>query len=400
MTNAMLNDPRIAAPNVAIETQEVQALGVVDPRLAALTQRVNQSSQSRLIWLKFRRHRLAVVGGAVLLFLYLIALGAEFVSPQNPDTVNPRFAFAPPQAVHLFLDGPNGREFNPHVLGLASERDPRTFKRSFVSNPKDVIPIRLFVTGEPYLLWGVIPASVKLIGPVDPSKKVFFWGADRMGRDMFSRVVTGTRLSMSVGLVGVFVSLALGLLLGGISGYFGGAVDTVIQRVIEVILSIPTIPLWMGMAAAVPATWSPLQVYFAVTIIISLISWAALGREVRGRLLAMRHEEFVTAAWIDGCSEMRIIRRHMLPLLFSHVIASATLAVPAMIIAETALSFLGIGLRPPIISWGVLLQEAQNIQSVAAAPWLLIAPTVGVVSAILAFNFFGDGLRDAADPYS
>ena len=241
---------------------------------------------------------------------------------------------------------------------------------------------------------------MKFIGPVDPSKKVFFWGADRMGRDMFSRVITGTRLSMSVGLVGVFVSLALGLLLGGISGYFGGAVDTVIQRVIEVILSVPTIPLWMGMAAAVPASWSPLQVYFAVTIIISLISWAALGREVRGRLLAMRHEEFVTAAWIDGCSEMRIIRRHMLPLLFSHVIASATLAVPAMIIAETALSFLGIGLRPPIISWGVLLQEAQNIQSVAAAPWLLIAPTVGVVSAILAFNFFGDGLRDAADPYS
>jgi peptide/nickel transport system permease protein len=340
-----------------------------------------------------------MVSAAVILALYLVAWLAEPLAPQLPDTVNPRLAFAPPQAIHLFEDTPEGRRFNPHVKGLRSQVDRATLRRTFVVNEADIVPVRFFVLGPEYRLWGLVPMRLRLFGPVDATRPVFFWGADRMGRDMLSRVVYGTRVSLSVGLLGVTMSLALGLMLGGISGYFGGRTDTVIQRVIEIILSIPTIPLWMGMAAAVPATWSPLQVYFVVTIIISLISWAALGREVRGRLLALRGEEFVTAAWLDGCGELRIILRHIMPLLMSHIIASATLAIPAMIIAETALSFLGIGLRAPVISWGVLLQEAQNIQAVAQAPWLLLGPSAGIVGAILAFNFLGDGLRDAADPY-
>ena len=257
-----------------------------------------------------------------------------------------------------------------------------------------------FVHGEPYKLWGLIPtrrAPVRRRPATDAT--LFLLGTDRLGRDMFSRLVYGTRISTSIGLVGVALSFVLGILIGGVSGYYGGAVDNVIQRVIEFLRSIPTIPLWMGLSAALPPHWSPVKVYFGITVILSLIGWTGLARVVRGRFLSLREEDFVMAARLVGASESRIILRHLVPSFLSHIIASLTLSIPGMILSETALSFLGLGLRPPAVSWGVLLQEAQNLRSVALAPWLL-TPGLAVVITVLSFNFMGDGLRDAADPYS
>jgi peptide/nickel transport system permease protein len=234
---------------------------------------------------------------------------------------------------------------------------------------------------------------------VDPDKPFFLMGTDRVGRDLFSRLVYGTRVSLSIGLVGVMLSLTLGIILGGVSGYYGGLIDSGIQRTIEFVRSIPTIPLWMGLAAALPRDWGPLQLYFAITVILSLVGWTSLARVVRGRFLSLRQEDFVRAAKLDGASEKRIIFRHMMPAFLSHIIASVTLAIPFMIVSETALSFLGIGLRPPVVSWGTLLQDAQSVRAVTAAPWLML-PAIPVIVSVLAFNFLGDGLRDAADPYS
>lgn len=262
-----------------------------------------------------------------------------------------------------------------------------------------IIPVGFFVEGESYRLWGLIPMNRHLIGPLNVSDPFYLMGSDRLGRDVLSRTIYGTRVSTSIGLIGVAISLVLGVILGGISGYFGGTIDNIIQRVIEFIMSVPTIPLWMGLAAAIPVTWSPVLVYLIITIIISLIGWTSLAREVRGRFMSWRNEPFIVAARLDGTSQMTIIRRHMVPGFVSHIIASVTLAIPAMIIAETSLSFLGIGLRPPVVSWGVLLQEAQNIRSLAEAPWLLL-PGLLVIITVLGLNFLGDGLRDAADPYS
>ncbi len=354
------------------------------------------AGQWTLIWRKFLAQKVALFCGCVILVLYLIGAFAEFLAPGLPDTSRAQYTYAPPQSIGLFT--PSG-EFQLHVKGYKVEIDKAALRRTFVVDDTVVIPVGLFVEGPAYKMWGVFDTNRHLIGPLDPSQTMYLLGADRLGRDLLSRLIYGTRISMSIGLIGVCMSLVLGVVLGSISGYFGGWVDTAIQRVIEVVSAMPTIPLWLGLAAAIPLTWSPLHVYFVITIIVSLLGWTGLAREVRGRFFSLRNEDFVTAAKLDGSSERRVIFRHILPSLTSHILAVTTLAVPSMIIAETSLSFLGVGLKAPVVSWGVLLQDAQNIRSISTAPWLLIWPSLAVVIAVLSFNFFGDGLRDAADPY-
>lgn len=359
---------------------------------------IEVASQWQLMWWRFTQHKVALVSGIVVLLIYIVALVPEFLAPYAPDIVNARYLYAPPQPLHLFsTDG--GLRFAPHVVGYKSVVDAAAGRRTFTTDEGQVIPVGLFVRGAPYQLFGVIPSDRHLIGPVEADQPMYLLGADRLGGDMFTKIIYGTRISMSIGLVGVGLSLILGIVLGGISGYYGGGVDVVIQRVIEFLRSIPTIPLWMGLAAALPTNWPPLWIYFGITIILSLIGWTGLARVVRGRFLAMRSEEFVTAAQLDGASDMRIILTYMAPSFASHIIASTTLAIPAMIISETSLSFLGLGLQPPLVSWGTLLKEAQSVRSVLQAPWQLW-PAAAVIIAVLSLNFLGDGLRDAADPYA
>lgn len=356
---------------------------------------IERAGQWQLAWWKFKRHKLAVAGGIVVILIYLVAAFAEFLAPYGPGDYSARYTYAPPQPLNIW----NGESLGLFVNGYSVKVNPDSLAREFVIDPEIVIPVGLFVEGSPYKMWGLFESNIHLVGPLDASDPMYLWGADRLGRDMLSRVIHGARISMTIGLVGVGMSLFLGILLGGISGYYGGQVDNFIQRLIEFLLAIPTIPLWMGLAAAIPPTLSPIQVYFMITVILSLVGWTGLARVIRGRFMAIKNEDFVTAARLDGTSELGIMMRHMAPSFASHIIASVTLAIPAMILAETALSFLGIGLRPPVVSWGVLLQEAQNIRSVALAPWLLV-PGAAVIITVLALNFLGDGLRDAADPYS
>lgn len=355
------------------------------------------ASQWRLFWLKFRKHKLALFSLYVVLFLYLVAAFADFVAPFDPNATNATYTYAPPQSLSLFIDG----AFAPHVTGLTMTLNKESMRREFAPNPDSPVRIGFFVPTETYYVLGILPLSVKLFGPLEagPRTAMYLFGADRLGRDIFSRVVHGSRISLSIGLAGVFLSLVLGVTIGGISGFFGGVTDMVIQRSIEFLRSIPTIPLWMGLAAAIPVSWPPLHTYFVITLIVSLIGWTSLAREVRGKFLSLRNEDFVIAARLDGMGEMGLIFHHLVPSFISHIIATLTLAIPSMILAETALSFLGIGLQPPIISWGVLLQEAQNIRAVSQAPWLLFTPAAAIVIAVLCLNFLGDGLRDAADPY-
>lgn len=367
-----------------------------DPGNAVAEARFAQATQLQLTWWRFRRHKLALISLVVVALFYLVAAFADFLAVSDPHATDARRSFIPPQAIHLFDE--NG--FNPHVYGLKGVRDPRTFKLAYTPDPARKLPVRLFARGYSYHLLGLFETDIHLLGLEGGGRSdgIFLLGTDQLGRDLYSRMMVATRISLLIGLAGVTVSLLLGVILGGISGLYGGWVDTLIQRLIEVLRSIPTIPLWMGLAAALPNTWSVTQVYLAITIIISLIGWTELARVVRGRFLALREEDFVVAAELAGASQMRIILRHMLPSFASHVIAAVSLALPAMIVSETSLSFLGLGLRPPAISWGILLQDAQNIQVLAGAPWLLSA-AVPVTLVILAFNFLGDGLRDAADPY-
>jgi peptide/nickel transport system permease protein len=361
--------------------------------------RVYVAPQWKLMWWKFRKHKVALVSVFVLALFYLMALFCEFVAPYDPEGFSTRYTLAPPSTVHLFDE--TGTFRGPFVYGLKRDRDPVTLRPMFVEDKAVVEPLRLFVHGARYKLWGLFESDLHLFG-IDAKKAdqgFFLLGADRLGRDLLSRIIFGARISLSLGLVGVLLSLILGIVLGGISGYYGGIADTIIQRVIEFIRSIPSIPLWMALSAALPPAWPVIWVYFGITVILSLIGWTGLARVVRGRFLALREEDFVLAARLVGSGEMRIILRHMVPSFLSYIIASLTLAVPGMILAETGLSFIGLGLRAPAISWGVLLQEAQNLRSVALAPWVLL-PGAAVVISILAFNFLGDGLRDAADPYS
>lgn len=352
-----------------------------------------------LVWQKFRRHKLGVAGGIVVILAYLVAAIPEFLAPVTLEAYNPAYSYAPPQPLHMGRDDGTGWTFGPHVNAYKSEIDYNSGRRTFVEDETQPIFLGLFVEGESYNLLGFIPTNRHLFGPVIEGHPFFLFGADRLGRDILSRTIYGTRISMTIGLIGVALSLVFGILIGGISGLFGGVTDNVIQRFIEFIQSVPAIPLWIGLAAAIPASVPPLQVYFLITIILSVLGWTSLARVVRGRFLAMRNEDFVKAARLDGCGPVRIIFRHMLPSFLSHIIATVSLAIPGMILAETALSYLGIGLRTPIVSWGVLLQEAQNVRTIASAPWLLL-PGAAVVIAVLALNFLGDGLRDAADPYA
>ena len=358
-------------------------------------ERFYMASQWKMIWWRLKKHRLAVASGLILIFMYTSALIVEIMAPYNLHTRNTDFIYAPPQAIHLFHDG----SFEgPFVYGLDYHLNMENLKREYTKNPIKIDHIRFFCLGDSYSFWGLIDGSFHLICP-SRDGTMFLYGTDRLGRDMFSRILYGSRISLTVGLIGIAFSFLLGISIGGAAGYFGGWVDATVQRVIEVLRSLPELPLWMALSAALPVTWSPILVFFGITIILGLLDWPGLARAVRSKLLALREEDYCSAAIMMGASPKRVIARHLLPNFTSHLIASATLSIPAMILGETALSFLGLGLRPPITSWGVLLVEAQNINAVALYPWLML-PMSAVIVVVLAFNFLGDGLRDAADPYS
>ena len=376
------------------------AEAVIQAQPAAVTEteeeRVFVASQWQLMWWRFKKHRAAMIAAWVLVFLYVIAVASEFFSMAHPEDVETSIGYLSPQTIHWFDGG-----FHPHVKAVSGGIDPETFLRVYETDPDDKIPVHFFVRGFEYRLLGFLKTDRHLMGTPKDSDRAgpYVLGTDRLGRDMWSRLMFATRVSMSIGLVGVSISLLLGVSLGGVSGFFGGITDTVIQRFIEVVRAVPTLPLWMALAAAVPREWGPLKLYFAITIVISLFAWTDTARVVRGRFLAMREEEFVMAAKLAGASTARVIFRHMVPSFASHIITVMSLAIPGMIIAETALSFLGLGLQAPAISYGVLLQAAQNLQAVALYQWLMI-PALAVTVAVLAYNFMGDGIRDAADPYS
>ena len=343
---------------------------------------------------RFFKHKLALAGGGVLALFYLVGtLFAGFFATYDTLTRFPEFALAAPQRVRLLHDG---RLRRPFVYGLEAARDPETYRKTYVEDGVTIYPLRLLVRGDPYRLLGLFRSTLRFVG-VEAPGTLFLFGTDRLGRDLFSRTLAGARVSLTIGLLGVAIGFVAGCLLGGVSGYLGGPVDTLIQRLVEFIIVLPTLPVWMALAAAVPAEWDPLATYFMITIILSVAAAAGLARVVRGKLLQLRVEDYVLAAKLAGAGELRTIVRHLLPGFMSFLIVHLTLAVPGMILGETALSFIGVGLRPPVVSWGVLLQQAQNVRSVALTPWLLI-PGLFVFVTVLCFNFVGEGLRDAADP--
>ena len=363
-----------------------------DPAAQKSLEAIYAASQWQLIWRKFIRNKVAVVGGIVILLYYLSALLAGFIAPYTLSTRFARYIYMPPQRVRFFNDG----KFQPFVCDVDLEID-ENLRKTYTPNCEKRIPLQFFAQGEPYKLFGLIDTDVHLFQTSEGI--VSLLGTDRQGRDMFSRVLYGSQVSLTIGLLGVTMSLLFGSVLGVVSGYYGGWIDDLIQRLIELVRSFPAIPLWMALSAAVPPHWPPLRTYFAVTLILSVIGWTWLARQLRGKVLSLRNEDFVLAAKLAGASDARIVFGHLISATFSHIIVVSTLAMPAMILAETALSFLGLGLRPPITSWGVMLKEVQNIQSMALYPWVFI-PALAIAIAILAFNFLGDGLRDAADPYT
>lgn len=374
-----------------------------DPeRAVALTpeqEKYYLASQWVLMWMKFKRHKLAVISGVYLLLVYLSIIISEVLAPYNFNHRHTDYLYAPPQSIHWFHEG---TFMGPFTYDYEVELDLENLQWVYTEDTRTPKPLRFFCTnsdydGSDYKFWGQWDANFHVICPAKGSH-FFFLGTDRLGRDIQSRIIQGARISLTVGLIGIIISFALGMSIGGVAGYYGGVVDSVVQRIIEVIRSFPALPLWMALSAAMPVTWSPILVFMGITVILGLLDWPGLARAVRSKLLALREEDFAVAAQLMGAKPRRIISRHLMPSFMSHLIASATLAIPSMILGETALSFLGLGLRPPITSWGVLLNEAQNFNAVALYPWLLY-PAVPVIMVVLAFQFLGDGLRDAADPY-
>ncbi|MDC3389191.1 ABC transporter permease [bacterium] len=363
--------------------------------LAGFDDAVSVAPNWKLVWWRFKKHRLAFYSSFIVILIVIIAAFPGFFSTQDPHESATRGSFMPPQGIHIWDNGPAF-----YAYAVVGKRNQRTLKMEWVVDEKTKVPLRLFGRGYEWEVLGLFKSKIHLLALSNPDedKPIHLLGTDRLGRDQWSRVLYGTQVSLSIGLLAVFLSTVIGIFLGGISGYFGGLVDMIIQRVIELLQSIPPIPIWLALSASLPRTWSVTQGYIAITAILALITWTGLAREVRGRFLVLREEDFIVAAKMSGCSQMRIVFRHMVPTLSSHIIAAVTLAIPVMIINETFLSFLGLGLRPPAISWGVLLQEAQNLQSVALAPWLML-PGVAVIVTVIALNILGDGLRDAADPY-
>ena len=363
-------------------------------RLTPEQERYYMATQWQLMWWKLKRHKLAMISGAVLAFMYLSVIISEFLAPYALTTRNTDFIYAPPQTINFFHDG----EFQgPFVYGLKYQLNMTNLKREYQEDKQSIQKIRFFCKNDPYKFWGHVAASTHLFCP-SATGTLFLLGTDRLGRDVLSRIIYGTRISLTVGLLGIIFSFIIGTAIGGLAGYFGGWVDNLSQRAIEIIRSFPELPLWMALSASLPVTWSPILIYFGITIILGMLDWTGLARAVRSKLLSLREEDFALAAQLMGAKPQRIIARHLLPSFTSHLIASATLSIPSMILGETALSFLGLGLRPPITSWGVLLTEAQNMNAVELYPWIM-TPVIPVIIVVLAFNFFGDGLRDAADPY-
>lgn len=354
-------------------------------------------SVRQIMWLRFKRNRLAMFGASFLVVMYLVALFAGFLAPYGVRTTFDSYVSAPPHGLR-FVDADGRFHLRPFVYGLESAVDPQTFRRTYVPNTDERYPLRFFVTGEPYRLFGLIPATVHLFG-VEAPGQLFLLGTDRQGRDLFTRILYGSQVSLTVGLIGVFLSLVIGTVLGVATGYFGGVFDNIVQRFIEVLLAFPQIPLWLALAALVPPTWSSVQVFFGISVVLSLVNWGSLARQVRGMVYALREEDYIVAARYTNCSDWRIITQHLAPNTLSHVLVIATLAIPSMILGETALSFLGLGIRPPMTSWGLLLNEAQHVRVLLQQPWLL-TPAIFVIATIISFNFLGDGLRDAADPFA
>lgn len=353
------------------------------------------ASSGQLVWRAFRKHKLAMFGLGVLGVLYVLAIFAGFLSPYGPWQRHAAHVTAPPTPIQFIHEG---RPHWPFVYAASFELNLDTLAREYTVDRSEPFELRFFVRGEPYKLMGLFPTNVRFVG-VEEGGKLFPFGTDSLGRDVYSRVLQGARISLSIGLIGVFISFILGITLGGISGYFGGTVDMVIQRIIEFLGQLPHIPLWMALAAAVPTEWPPVRVYFMITLVLSILGWTGLARTVRGKILQLRTEEFVMAARFAGASQFAIILKHLLPGFASYLIIHITLAIPEMILGETALSFIGVGLKAPVVSWGVMLQEAQNVRTVAVNPWLML-PALFVIITVLCFNFVGDGLRDSADPHS
>ena len=354
-------------------------------------------SVRQLMVLRFRRSKLAVFGAIVLIIMYTSMIFAGFISPYTETTTHDKYVSAPP-FWPKFIDSEGQFHLRPFMYGITSTTDRATFKKVYVEDTSQMYPVYFFKAGLPYKLLGVIETDIHLFQVEEPGR-IFLLGTDRNGRDQFSRIMYGSQVSLTIGLMGVMISLAIGSFLGVASGYYGGAIDNITQRTIEIIQSIPQIPLWLALAAAVPATWDPMQVYFGIIIVLSLVTWGGLARQVRGITLSLRESDFVTAARYTNCRTRRILSRHLLPNTYSHLLVIATLAIPGMILGETALSFLGLGIRPPMVSWGVLLNEAQQVRVLLQNPWLL-SPIAFVLVTVVSYNFVGDGLRDAADPFA